>query len=130
MHPQSAGALVPPSFFESSTASSLSQTISRLKSIVISDDASPGVHAFTVLARILDDPELGNMVDKEEMGMYSETVEKFGDALIKYVKDWHVDASNPQAVLRKMEELMWTNVLIYGVGGWKPEKDFNADFFQ
>lgn len=101
-----------------------------MKSVALSD-ASTDTHAFTILARILDNPELGNIVNKEGPGivMYLDTIEKHGDTLMKHVKDWHLDASNPQAVLRKIEELVWTNVLMYGVGGWKSGIDFNADFF-
>ena len=31
---------------------------------------------------------------------------------------------------KKLEELLWTNVLIYDVGGLEKSGNFNADFFQ
>jgi hypothetical protein len=131
VHPRSAAALVPASFLETSAATTVGQAASRLKSLVLSDNGpSHDVHAFTVLARILNDPELGNIVNQEEQRMYSYIMDKHGDALLKHVKDWHIDTSNPQEVSHKLEELLWTNVLIYGVGGWDDGKDFNADFFQ
>ncbi|KAF9467673.1 hypothetical protein BDZ94DRAFT_1248738 [Collybia nuda] len=89
---------------------------------------SPSVHAFTVLARILNDPEIGGVASKEGIKTYSDTMRRYGSALKKHLREWHVDTSNPQALSRRMEELVWTSVLIYGVGGWKLGKEFNADF--
>lgn len=112
----------------------LGDAVSRLKSIVISDDSTPkkaGVHIFTVLARVLKDAELGDMVNEDGVGIYSTAMKKYGHILLEYMKDWHVDTSNPHDVERKLEELCWMNVLIYGVGGWKKgQQHYNADFFK
>ena len=57
-----------------------------------------------------------------------------GDALAKLMDDWTVDGTNAQEVQNKIEELFWTNVVIFGVGGWWGRKKsktgkFKGDFF-
>jgi Questin oxidase-like len=132
VHADFALARIPPSFFETSSISNaISQTAARLKSVMLSEDAKPassGLHTFSILARILKDPEFGTIVD-DESGIYANTVDRFGDALKKLIDQWQVDTTNPQDVERKIEELSWMNVMIYGIGGWQKGQPFNADFF-
>ena len=44
---------------------------------------------------------------------------------MKYVNEWALDGD----LDKKAEELIWTNVLIYAVGGSEEEGTLNADFF-
>jgi len=84
------------------------------------------MHVFTILARILNDPELGNT---QEGAGYTTTVTEHGATFVNYMKDWHVDPTNPRDIERKVEELSWLNSLLYAVGGSQPGKPFKADFF-
>jgi len=133
LHSDDSSALIPESFFEEHHSSrALDDTVSRLKSLVISEapteaPATSSVHVFTILARILNDPELGNIQD-DPLGGYNATVTKHGATLIKHMKDWHVDPTNQRDIEQKIEELSWLNTLIYAVGGSQPGKPFNADF--
>ncbi|RDB21723.1 Oxidoreductase AflY [Hypsizygus marmoreus] len=89
------------------------------------------IHAFTVLARILNDPRFhGITLDDTAAAMYSLTLTRWGDAIREHADAWSYNASDPAEVARKIEELAWANTIIYGVAGWdKATGDFNADFF-
>jgi Questin oxidase-like len=83
------------------------------------------IHAFTILARVLADPALTPLQFSEDE-FYEEMVKNHGDHIVKYVNEWSLDGD----LDKKVEELLWTNVLIYAVGGSEEEGTFNADFFQ
>ncbi|KAG6907326.1 hypothetical protein DXG01_009408 [Tephrocybe rancida] len=89
---------------------------------------SKSVHIFTVLARILHDPDLQTIGDTSEEGMYGWTMRNHGASVMKHMADWIFDASDPREVGRKIEELCWGNTLLFGVGG-RTGEGFNADFF-
>jgi len=99
-----------------------------------------GTHAFTILARILRDTRfspsaIGLPVPEDGNEHELERVERVvGGLLLKYVEEWTVDGADARDVERKIEELSWVNVLLYGVGGWggralSTTGEFNADFF-
>lgn len=90
------------------------------------------MHAFTILSRILKDPQFEHKETVEELKLYQTTAERHGDAIKNYVSEWSYDSSDPKEVERKIEELIWTNLVIYGIAGWTKGKgeDFFADFFQ
>ncbi|KAG6843850.1 hypothetical protein H0H93_016897, partial [Arthromyces matolae] len=91
----------------------------------------PGnVHVFTILSRILNDPELGN-AQNTGIKMFSDVMEAHGPTIIKHMTDWHVDTKDILDVERKIEEISWMNVILYAVGGWTESKNksFNADFY-
>ena len=122
VHGPTSSAVIPSSWFDESEPG----LISRLTSAVGLTDKSrkPDVHAFTVLARVLADPALVPLqLDKDIF--YEETVKTHGDHIVKYVNEWALDGD----LDKKVEELIWTNVLIYAVGGSEEEGTFNADFF-
>ncbi|KAH9482778.1 Baeyer-Villiger oxidase ptaJ [Psilocybe cubensis] len=83
------------------------------------------VHAFTVLARILADPIFVPTKVAEMYGFYKTTVELLGDSIKKYVDEWTLEGD----LEKSLEQLIWVNTLIYGVGG-SEEPTFNADFFH
>jgi hypothetical protein len=99
---------------------------SRFAQGVDMENAKSGTHAFTILGRILADPRLDLKKPRDELTIYTNVLDKAGDVLREYVDQW-----NPTGDLqKKLEELLWTNVLIYGIGGSEKNGDFNADFFQ
>ena len=99
---------------------------SRFTQGIHMENAKTGTHAFTILARILKDPRFEVERPKVKLMIYEITLDKAGDAIREYVDQWTLTGDLRQ----KLEELLWTNVLIYGVGGLEKNGDFNADFFQ
>ena len=115
--------MIPSSWFEESETG----LVSRFTSAVGLADKGrqPDIHAFTILARVLADPALAPLQFGESK-FYENTVENYGDHIVKHVNEWTLDGD----LDKKVEELLWTNVLIYAVGGSEEEGTFNADFFQ
>ncbi|KAF9467641.1 hypothetical protein BDZ94DRAFT_1305265 [Collybia nuda] len=95
------------------------------------DVSSSNVHAFTILARMLKDPQL-NVTEAPELALqiYTDTMRTHGERVNKYVREWTVNTADPKEVECKIEELVWTMVMIYGIPGWTEGGDFNADFFH
>ena len=98
--------------------------VSRLAQGVHLDDAKTGIHAFTILARILADPHF-DLGKPEGPSLYTIALQKTGNSVRKLVDQWDLTGD----LHKKLEELLWVNVLIYGVGGSEKSSDFNADFF-
>jgi len=97
-----------------------------------------GIHAFSILERMLKDPDLapGAAYDvpsdpDDFMTAFAQTLDRRGDLILKYVYQWSVDTADPADVKAKVEDLSWLVTLIYGVGGLQPGrgKDFKANFF-
>lgn len=122
MHGASSTKVIPATWFNQYESLS-----SRFASAVGFGDksAKKDVHAFTVLARILADPIFAPTKVADMYGFYKQTVETLGDPIRKYVDEWTLDGDLEQS----LEQLIWVNTLIYGVGGAE-EPTFNADFFQ
>ncbi|KAG6915202.1 hypothetical protein DXG01_012732 [Tephrocybe rancida] len=87
-----------------------------------------GVHVFTVLARVLHDPDLQTIGDTSEEGMYGWTMRNHGASIMRHMADWRVDGTDLVEVERKVEELCWGNTVLFGVGGCG-EREVIADFF-
>ncbi|KAJ3828688.1 hypothetical protein F5880DRAFT_1621049 [Lentinula raphanica] len=91
----------------------------------------PPVHAFTVIARILADPRF-KIPGTQFFETYFPLLNKHGTALLEYANLWTVDvqrlASDPTEIDRKIEELQWTNTILYAVSGYRKGEEFNADF--
>lgn len=92
-------------------------------------------HALTILARILRDPKFRpSPVDRNDSG-YDKTIDRHSEAIAFYVNAWNIDP----AILedggweKKVEEIIWTVVVLYGIAGWTHGKSkpggFIADFF-
>ena len=101
------------------------ELVSRLAQGVRLDDAKTGIHAFTILARILADPRFDLEKPGSEGPFYTVALHKTGDAVRELVDQWDLTGE----LHKKLEELLWTNVLMYGVGGSEKSGEFNADFF-
>ncbi|KAF9261453.1 hypothetical protein L218DRAFT_1078669 [Marasmius fiardii PR-910] len=93
-----------------------------------------GVHAFHVLARIIEDEKIGPTKAEGAIKVYKEVIERFGEKILKHVAEWaQFDTSDPKVVERKIEELQWVNVLLHTLPGFKETAhggDFNADFYM
>jgi len=135
LHGSKSSAIIPASLFKSNSVvdeiSSRLTSLLSLKNVALSPRSPPsGTHALTILARILKDPRFDGRKKKDQFHTYEDVMQKHSDALLKYANEWTLDTSDPKEVERKIEELVWANVSIYGLGGWKEGEDFNADFFQ
>lgn len=114
-------------FIPSGSDAAVEQVTSNLNSLSVKPNAAEGVHALTILARVMKEP---TMVIKEmdEKEMFSFLPQK-GNALSQYTSAWSFNLSNPNEVERKIEELQWMNVLIYTAAGFRKHKEFQADFY-
>ena len=91
--------------------------------------ASP--HAFTTVARVLKDDDVKPVEGKPD-SMYKAALDESGEAIYTHVTEWaDFDPSDSEVLNKKVEELQWTNVLLYAVPGFEAaeNKDFKADFF-
>jgi len=92
-------------------------------------------HALTILARILRDPKFHPPPANRNDSGYDKTIKKHSSAIALYVNAWNIDP----AILedggweKKVEEIVWTVVVLYGIAGWTHGKSkpggFLADFF-
>ncbi|KAI0776932.1 hypothetical protein BD413DRAFT_610512 [Trametes elegans] len=99
------------------------------------------VHALTLIARLTHDYSysyksigLPPPVNSEEDTSLERVLHLRGDELAEIAKEWTVDGTNRTEVERKIEELFWTNVVLFGIGGWGDRDKsqtgkFNGDFF-
>lgn len=127
---------MPPSFFESTNSTSVvgkimsgfsALSLSSSRSVASASPSGANVHAFTILARMLKDDRFDSK-PRDEMSMFQGALKDHGDVLKKYADQWTVDISNPNEIEKKIEELAWMNVVLYGIGGWNGG-DFRANFF-
>ena len=87
-------------------------------------------HALTIVARILKDARVADAKHTNPDRFATETGKKYGNIIREYVDQWDVgDTSDPKEVMRKVEELVWTNVVFYGICGWRKKTAFKANFF-
>ncbi|KAJ7806036.1 hypothetical protein B0H14DRAFT_2877127 [Mycena olivaceomarginata] len=84
----------------------------------------PGTHAFSIAARILRDSTFSNFV-----GGFDAAQSKFGMDIQRYAEEWLVDGMNAKEVAKKVQELVFLNVMTYAVGGWRDGEGFHdAEF--
>ncbi len=74
--------------------------------------ASPGPHALSIAARIMNDPELA-------YGKGADSI------LNKHCNEWSPEGD----FAAKHEELVWLVTAIYGFSGWRKGKAFKANFY-
>ncbi|EJD01363.1 uncharacterized protein FOMMEDRAFT_111131 [Fomitiporia mediterranea MF3/22] len=133
-------ALLPRSLF---AADSLTSRLSS--ALTLSKPA--GTHSFTIVAKMLKDPELapGSVCtvprkrgESEDEIAYRNAVRVFpmmevlgkrGELIRKYAEQWTVNMNDKAEVKAKVDELSFLVTLLYGVAGLQEGKDFNADFF-
>ncbi|KAG8701174.1 hypothetical protein FRC08_004241 [Ceratobasidium sp. 394] len=116
-------------FFSSDSDSYLSNLTSTL-SLTSSTKPKSHTHIFTILARALADSRLeaGQACRFESATKYSDTLDSTGDIIREYVELWTVD-EDENVIRERVEELQWFVTTAFGLGGWKKDKRFKADFF-
>jgi len=121
VHRKLSTGVFPPSFFHPPT-NSVAPRISLYEDL--------DSHAFKILAKVLADVRFITTDQPDsyakKVTFYSDAWTKYGTAILEYVDQW----ARSGYIHKKVEELLWTNVLIYGVGGYQETGRFNADFFK
>ncbi|KAI0791403.1 hypothetical protein C8Q75DRAFT_76228 [Abortiporus biennis] len=138
--------LFPPSLFESVPApASVSDVIGKVaKMALFVDDSSKKAsspHALALLARVAQDPDFKPSTigiptaDNAGESTVDRIIRVCGPKLEKILEEWVVSPDHHD-LEKKLEEVLWMNVLVYAVGGYggrnqsKDEnKKFNGDFF-
>lgn len=87
-------------------------------------------HAFTILARVLADSRLeaGQTCRFESTSKFTDTLESTGDIIREYAELWTVE-EDEKVIQERVEELQWFVTTAFGLGGWRKDKKFKADFF-
>jgi hypothetical protein len=85
-------------------------------------------HAFSILAKIIQDPRFAPKEMEEYISDLRGLMVAHGADVWRYAEQWTIDLSQPGEIERKMEECIWTNTIIYAIGGWSEEKSFTASF--
>ncbi|CAE6495734.1 unnamed protein product [Rhizoctonia solani] len=87
------------------------------------------VHSFSILARILADDRLkaGAVCNMENILRHREVQKNVGGILREYASLWNVD-DDDKDIQERVEELNWFVTLMFGIGGWKKDKPFTANF--
>ena len=118
----------------------------RLK-IAGSDTSAPAPEkrpTFAFYRRIQDDPAFAVELPSSLLLQYAAVVKSAGGAIHDLVREWTDEwlagvgergGAVAEARLRGMvEEVVWGNVIWYGIGGWASRgtsgRGFNADFFM
>lgn len=116
---------------------------SRLASLALTsqsqNQSSTGPHALTVLAKVANDPALSpsaiGIRPSGPGGWFEQYIKLAGPKIAEYASQWTVVATE-QELAAKFEEIIWSNTIIYTVGGWAGRKlggdvkgAFDADFF-
>jgi len=98
---------------------------------------------FAFLRRIRDHPKFSPSSLARSLGesQYEKIVTNDGDTITKLVDEWakewledtHGDEEIEKRLEGMVEEVVWGNVIWFGVGGWRARgtsgRPFNADFF-
>ncbi|EJD52981.1 hypothetical protein AURDEDRAFT_110799 [Auricularia subglabra TFB-10046 SS5] len=132
VHDTPTGPLLPPDFFTvPAAAGTLSKLTASLSLSSAPKTATQGLHSFTIVARMLKDAALApGIACKEESPQHFQDVLKNQGELIRaYAKEWAGEITSSEDAHKKVEEISWVAVLIYGLAGWSKARGFRADFF-
>lgn len=91
-------------------------------------DVKP-THALTIIARLFKDKRLADAKYLDPSTALGDTRARFGHIIREHIEQWDTDTADAKEVTRKFEELVWTNVVIYGICGFERGNEFNNDFF-
>ncbi|CAE6420615.1 unnamed protein product [Rhizoctonia solani] len=101
-------------------------------SLSLSDSAANGhVHSFSILARMLADDRLkADVACKKEYPLvrFEDVLKNVGGIIREYASVWTID-EDEKHIQERVEELNWFVTLLFGIGGWKKDRAFRADFF-
>lgn len=135
VHRSSYSELFDASFFSTSEPAKTASYLSTLTSALsLGGSTKPApkkhTHAFTILARVLADERLeaGKISKKESQTKFADMMGNAGDIIKEYASLWTV-SDNEKEIQERVEELAWFVAVIFGMGGWKKDRDFRADFF-
>ena len=133
--------MIPDVLFDN-LAPSTPSLISRVASFTLSsrpsgDDGS--THALAILGRVANDPDFAPSAIGLPVPEGQNSIERIAttrkDKLLKLLEEWTV-GSTREDIDKKIEEVLWMNAVVYGVGGWggralskQSSKEFNGDFF-
>ncbi|KZT34795.1 hypothetical protein SISSUDRAFT_991368 [Sistotremastrum suecicum HHB10207 ss-3] len=127
--------LLPKEFFAHAASGTLSSLFSTLTLQSATSTKESNLHSFSILTRMLNDPALDPTPEFRVVmdGIQIDTIDPFlqspkGEIILKYASLWQIDTSIAGELEKKLEELSWLMVLIYGVGGWRKGRDYKADF--
>jgi hypothetical protein len=136
MHDTHIPGFLPPSLFVAQPSDGIGAMMNSFASLVLDSQSSAmpfktpsgqDTHAFSILARVLEDPSLASKGSFNLTKQYPDTLVAHGYRIREHVQEWTVDLSKPGEIERKMEECIWTSSVIYALGGWR--NGFTADFF-
>ncbi|EAU83469.2 hypothetical protein CC1G_04725 [Coprinopsis cinerea okayama7 len=131
IHQASATCLIPADWWEAEdpvktqTASFSAIDLPNPSVLASTTTKAKGVHAFTVLARVLKDPEMGNFVKPRGAKLWDAIMASHGAKLKAYADQWDAEGD----IEKKIEELIWLWTLIYGVCGHEPNRKYYAELF-
>lgn len=108
----------------------LSTLTSKLSLSSTKPKSQPHTHAFTILGRVLADPRLaaGKACTSESPRKLLDTLSNVGGIIREYAEQWTVGTGEIE-IQQRMEELTWFVTATFGLGGWKKDRKFKADFF-
>ncbi len=139
--------VIPPSYFATSAATGSGSLSSFMSTLSLATPGSnhvllPGKRpTFAFHRRIRDDPAFRGELPSEFRQWYLTAMKAVGGAIHNLVQEWTAEwlagtRSDADAEVRlrgMLEEVIWGNVIWYGVGGWSSRGDsgraMNADFF-
>ena len=122
--------VVPDDLFTSSATSTLSKLTSAL-SLSSGPTSTTGTNAYTLLAKIAEDPALapGTVFKTKELrSTVEETIKNGGKLIWKYAEEWAIDGESEEDIKVKLEELSWIATIVYGIGGLQAGQEFKANF--
>ncbi|KAI3605299.1 hypothetical protein WG66_013067 [Moniliophthora roreri] len=112
----SSGTLTPPSLFEATESTALAKKDKN------------GVHAFTILTRVLKDKRFEIQFDNF-FATFQSVMNQCGAACVEYTEDWLPSPNSLEMIQQKIQELEWALTLMCVVPGFQgEEKEYNADF--
>ncbi|KAG8881000.1 hypothetical protein FRB97_000245 [Tulasnella sp. 331] len=144
--------LYPLEFFEFDTpkldtvAATSSSFVPRLASLTLgsglssSATASPSesspsatqnhVSALNILKEISSDPSLaaGQACDKDSDSKFNDTLRKKGVYIREKYTSRFTVGQGEEGIEKALEEVIWTAVMVYGLGGYRQGKDFRSHF--
>ena len=138
VHPSGVQGFFPASLFSPGPMDVVEPITSHLSSLTFNAPAianlptvskTGGVHAFDIAARMLKDDRFNRKAPTgpEFLNQYLELFIKFHVPVREYAEKWTIDLKQPGEIERKMEEVIWLNALIYGLGSSTstgPKPDF------
>ena len=119
---------LPSSLFEAGNITAMVEATTR-HTPPLEINQPKGSHAFSILAKVIQDPQFATKERHKYVDSFKGLVTVHAADIWRYTEQWAFDLSQPGEIERKMEECIWTNTIIYAIGGWSKEKGFIANLF-